>query len=84
MPTYKDFQRLLQSSQKAKANNKAQWYEQTYQLFISHQVNNINDFWKKVAFAYSWMPTIPKWTKGEIDEKWIMQMVNKIQEEKNY
>ena len=58
MPTYNDYQRLL-SLPKIEVNNKAQWYEQTYELFVNHSLNDRSDFWKIVAFASSWMPTIP-------------------------
>lgn len=35
------------------------WYQLTYDLFTNAPLENINDFWKIVAYAYSWMPTIP-------------------------
>ena len=81
MPTHKDYQRLLYLT-KAEANNKAQWYNQTYELFISHRVNSMNDFWKKVAFAYSWMPTIPNIDiqKSELnDDLEFWKMLNRLE-----
>ena len=35
------------------------WYELSYKLFADAPINSIDDFWKIVACAYSWMPTIP-------------------------
>ena len=58
MPNYNDYIRL-QSLPKTEVNKKAQWYNQTYKLFVNHSLNDMNDFWKIVSFAYSWMPTIP-------------------------
>jgi len=48
--------------QQIKANELvyAAWYEKTYSFFINHPLDSIADFWKIVAFAYAWMPTIPK------------------------
>ena len=37
----------------------AEWYGTTYEIFKKHPLNSLADFWKIVAFAYSWMPTIP-------------------------
>lgn len=35
------------------------WYQLTYDLFKEAPLEDINDFWKIVAYTYSWMPTIP-------------------------
>ena len=35
------------------------WYELTYDIFKDAPLNSINDFYKLIAYAYSWMPTIP-------------------------
>lgn len=70
MPTSKDYNRLQQLIKPNKKTveltkkeiaqlAKAKWYNQTYKLFINHSLNDMSDFWKIVAFAYSWMPTIP-------------------------
>lgn len=45
------------------------WYEYSYQLFVSHYLNSIDDFWKIVAFSYSWMPTIPTIHYDKIEGK---------------
>lgn len=36
-----------------------EWYQYSYRIYISHKLDSMDDFWKVVAFAYSWMPTIP-------------------------
>lgn len=58
---------------------KAKWYENTYQLFVNHPLNSINDFWLKVIFAYSWMPTIPKWIREAVNEEYTLEVLQKIQ-----
>lgn len=40
------------------------WYLKTEKVFKNQKVNNEDDFIKLVAFAYSWMPTIPEWNKN--------------------
>src|SRR5690554_2316299 len=36
------------------------WFELSYPVFVKHQVNKIEDLIPLIAYAYSWMPTIPK------------------------
>jgi hypothetical protein len=40
-------------------HNTQKWFNYSYALFTNHKLESIDDFWKIVAFAYSWMPTIP-------------------------
>ncbi|RZK45795.1 MAG: hypothetical protein EOO97_00480 [Pedobacter sp.] len=35
------------------------WYELTYNLFATAPLETMNDFWRIIAYTYSWMPTIP-------------------------
>lgn len=42
------------------------WYELTYDMFKVAPLESINDFWKIVAYTYSWMPTIPDVKAHEI------------------
>jgi hypothetical protein len=37
------------------------WYRKSESIFLSQRINSEDDFIKLVAFAYSWMPTIPQW-----------------------
>lgn len=37
-----------------------EWYKHSYPIFLNQPFNTIEDLWKIVAFAYSWMPRIPK------------------------
>ncbi|UMB59992.1 hypothetical protein MHL31_13020 [Lutibacter sp. A80] len=41
------------------ANKNDPWYQYSYNIYVNQQLTSIEDFWKFVAFAYSWMPTIP-------------------------
>jgi hypothetical protein len=42
------------------------WYSKTKKIFEGQKIEDEDDFVKLVAFAYSWMPTIPEWRK-ELD-----------------
>jgi hypothetical protein len=35
------------------------WYKLTYEIFTNAPLDTLTDFWKIVAYTYSWMPTIP-------------------------
>ena len=37
------------------------WYQKSEPIFQSQGITSEKDFVKLVAFAYSWMPTIPEW-----------------------
>jgi hypothetical protein len=37
------------------------WYDLSYGVFTHHVLKSEEDFVKIVAFAYSWMPTVPEW-----------------------
>ena len=40
-------------------HKEVEWYQYSYKIYVSHKLDSMDDFWKIVAFAYSWMPTIP-------------------------
>ena len=42
------------------------WYRKSEPIFRSQQIRSESDLIKLVAFAYSWMPTIPEW-RCELD-----------------
>ncbi len=37
------------------------WYSKTERIFKNQNISSEDDFIRLVAFAYSWMPTIPEW-----------------------
>ena len=39
-------------------------YDVSEHVFLGHPLDCEEDFLKIVAFAYSWMPTIPEWGEG--------------------
>ncbi|MCW5514720.1 hypothetical protein [Muriicola sp. Z0-33] len=41
------------------SHEEGEWYQYSYKIYTNHNLDTIDDFWKIVAFAYSWMPTIP-------------------------
>ena len=49
-------------------DNIKNWYGISYELFTDAPLNTINDFWRIVAFTYSWMPTIPTINEHLINE----------------
>ncbi|CAN7458343.1 hypothetical protein [Paenibacillus sp. LjRoot56] len=46
------------------------WFEVSELIFKNHPLENKSDFIKIIAFAYSWMPTIPKLV-GDIDWEYV-------------
>lgn len=44
------------------------WYELTYKLFADSPMDSMNDFWRIVAYSYSWMPTIPTINSSLIED----------------
>lgn len=49
----------LYTSEHNSIDNINPWYALTHNIFKNPPLNCINDLWKIVAFAYSWMPRIP-------------------------
>ena len=64
------------------AHNSQQWYKYSYNLFTSHKLVSIDDFWKTVAFSYSWMPTIPTihYEKIQGKELQLLEELKKLQQ----
>jgi hypothetical protein len=63
-------------------HNGQQWYNYSYNLFIAHKLESIGDFWKMVAFSYSWMPTIPTihYEKIQGKEPQLLEELKKLQQ----
>ncbi|MCF1713172.1 hypothetical protein L0U88_00840 [Flavihumibacter sp. RY-1] len=54
-------------------NTVPDWYALTYSIFLDSPLNNLQDFWRLVAYTYSWMPTIPTINSHLIsDEKQLL------------
>lgn len=57
------------------------WYATSEKVFIKQPLETKEDFIKLIAFAYSWMPTIPKKVKLNIQSKdWreYKQLIDKL------
>jgi len=54
------------------------WYAKSYEIFTAQPLETINDFWKIVAFAYSWMPTIPRIHYDKLDIP-VDRLMDKLQ-----
>lgn len=48
------------SSSLIRDDGKAAWFESSHDYFINHKLESIKDLIEVIAYAYSWMPTIPK------------------------
>ena len=79
----KTFQNLKKESASKVLNAKQEWYDLSYPIFSTSSIKEINDLWKVVAFAYSWMPTIPKVRHHLIhDEKKLIKDLNLLKKGK--
>ncbi len=68
---HETFQKLKQASEDScliKGEGKLKWYDLTYELFKNSSLDSLDDFWRIVAFTYSWMPTIPEIYEDEIKD----------------
>ena len=54
-----DFIKTKQPEQTNQDHSYPDWYSLTYDIFLDSPINTIHDFWRVVAYTYSWMPTIP-------------------------
>lgn len=75
------YHQLLQSKPKTNGEGTAQWYAITYHLFRSSPLECMDDFWRLVAYTYSWMPTIPKVRPDKIgDEATLLAQLKALKE----
>jgi len=60
--TYLDkYEEICKSAKSAESGSIDKWYLKTERIFKGQKINCEDDFLKLVAYAYSWMPTIPEW-----------------------
>src|SRR4051812_40933300 len=75
-PDFNTFQLLKTAANQAvkvgKQSKTNDWYKLTYPLFKNAPLNSIDDFWRIVAYTYSWMPRIPTIKGGEIKNKDVL------------
>ena len=55
---YQGFQKLQKLCVEFKTNTNP-WFESSYPVFVKHPISKIDDIIPLIAYAYSWMPTIP-------------------------
>ncbi|TVZ13952.1 hypothetical protein [Maribacter sp. MAR_2009_72] len=79
---YKHIEELVSIDLKNHKNQ--EWYQYSYNLYLNHKLESIDDFWKIVAFAYSWMPTIPTihYEKLKGKENLLFLELKKLQQNK--
>ncbi|QEY11896.1 hypothetical protein D0B88_06170 [Cellvibrio sp. KY-YJ-3] len=54
------------------------WCEKTEIIFKTHKIQDKNDLMLAIAFAYSWIPTVPKW-RGELDWARCKEQLKRLQ-----
>lgn len=57
------------------------WYDLTYPIFSQASLSNMEDFWRLVAYTYSWMPTIPEIKAHKIENS--ERLVSDLQQLRN-
>lgn len=55
---YDDYKTLQKLCSEFKVSTNP-WFETSYPVFINHTISKIDDIIPLIAYAYSWMPTIP-------------------------
>lgn len=75
----KTYNLLLSKAKNTKSSKHTNWYEITERLLIKQTIRCTDDLVRLVAFAYSWMPTIPKWPEpSESLDKKLNKLVQEI------
>jgi len=81
MLDYNLYQKLLSEKKDSSYNSK--WYDKTYDIFCKHgYVKSIKELHVLIAFAYSWMPTVPEIHIDKIeDQNKLISELQKLHED---
>ncbi len=71
--------KILRKGIPQEINKREAWYNISYKIFTSQRVESKSDFYKMIAFAYSWMPTIPKIDIGLVENNLRMDLILQLQ-----
>lgn len=76
---YEDYKTLQNLCLEFKPNTNP-WFETSYPVFVSHPISKLEDIIPLIAYAYSWMPTIPT-VKFELfaNEKYLIDELKRLQ-----
>ena len=55
-----------------------QWYKLSYCAFLKQPIDSKEDIIRLIAFAYSWMPTIPEIKSDKVEWPRIIRMLKKL------
>ncbi|WP_336769805.1 hypothetical protein [Bacillus bombysepticus] len=76
----KSYNKLVRLYERNKqSTRKDSWFDTSEPIFKGHIVHTKEDFIKMIAFAYSWMPTIPR-RSGDIDWDVVYPMLLRLQQ----
>ena len=64
--------------------SKESWFNVSAKVFQSHGIENEEDLIKLIAFAYSWMPTIPSYHVKEIDIGFLIANLKKLRKNEEF
>ncbi len=77
---YNDLVSKKDTSDDTNKRNREKWYCWSYDSFLYQNLVTEKDLFKAIAFAYSWMPTIPKLNvSNDINWNEILAMVQRFQ-----
>ncbi|HCY75963.1 MAG TPA: hypothetical protein DHV28_08570 [Ignavibacteriales bacterium] len=81
---YEGFQTLQKLCLEFKTNTNP-WFESSYPAFVNHALSKIDDLIPLIAYAYSWMPTIPT-VNFELlaNDKYLFDELKRLQSASGY
>ena len=72
------------NSKKRKGISKDSWFDESIIIFQNQRLESKDDLIKLIAFAYSWMPTIPSFNKEDIDFECILENLKKLKKNEDF
>jgi len=68
------FEKLVEKTSNVEGTKRDNWYDKSYEVFKKAakdaSYDDVEDLIKLIAYAYSWMPTIPTIKTDILDAKW--------------
>jgi hypothetical protein len=55
-----------------------QWYKLSYAAFVNQPIDSKEDIIRLIAFAYSWMPTIPEIKADKVNRPEVIKMLEEL------
>jgi hypothetical protein len=80
LPNLEGYEKLCEIYQRNnKISSKENWFEVSESIFKNQELESKDDFIKIIAYAYSWMPTIPK-LNGDIDWNYLFPLLKSLKQ----